>query len=461
MNSVAYLVLIAWVPCSLLLFATMPARRAALSVLTLGWLFLPNLEIPLSGIPDFDKPGAVSYALLLGVVIFDAKRLATLRPRLCDVAVLAWILAGPVASLTNNLGTHDALAQVWQRAFFWGVPYLVGRLYLNSPEGVRDFFWAMFFSGLLYIPFAAWEIRMSPQLHRIVYGQAQHFFAQTMRGGGWRPMVFMRHGLELSLYLAMATVAGFTLWRQCRVRKVAGIPIQLLVAALAGTVVLCKSTGATLLCLLAVTLSWRSLGLWPRRALMAIVPSYLAVRIAFHGSIEGALVNAAAIISPDRAGSLAYRFANEQMLMDNIFQNLAFGSGAWAFLNATDDWTGQVQTAVPDSLWIIAIASTGLVGLISLQLFTWLPAARAITSRRSAPELLGAGLILSMSVLDSLVNALVPAIVIALAGGLAAYRSEQATTQPTSAATPAGQPVLQPRPPAASGAGSEPAQDLA
>ena len=153
------------------------------------------------------------------------------------------------------------------------MPYLIGRLYLNSPAGIRDFLWALFLSGLLYAPFALWEIRMSPQLHRIVYGEAQHFFAQTMRGGGWRPMVFMRHGLELSLYMAMAAFAGVTLWRHGRVKKVAGIPSGLLVAALVGTVVLCKSTGATLLLLLSIGLSWGALGLWTRRALCLLYTS--------------------------------------------------------------------------------------------------------------------------------------------------------------------------------------------
>lgn len=465
MNSVAYLVLLGWVPFGLLLFAALPARRAALAVLSLGWLFLPILEIPLPGIPDFDKPAAVSYSLLLGVLIFDAKRLTTLRVRLCDVAMLAWILAGPLASLANQLGTHDALAQIWQRSFNWGVPYLIGRLYLNSPAGVRDFLWTLFLSGLLYAPFALWEIRMSPQLHRIVYGEAQHFFAQTMRGGGWRPMVFMRHGLELSLYMAMAAFAGVTLWRHGRVKKVAGIPSGLLVTALVGTVVLCKSTGATLLLLLSIGLSWGALGLWTRRALMAGIPAFLTARIASPGSLEGALVDTAALLSPDRASSLAYRFANEQLLMDNVLQNLLIGSGSWTFLNATDSWTGQVQTAVPDSLWIIAIATTGLVGLVSLQLFTWLPAARAVTSRSSAPELVGAGLILSMTVLDGLVNALVPAIVIALAGGLSFYRSGQpaAALAHANAGAPRRRPLLQPR--ASATATTEPVsetgQDLA
>ncbi|MEC8652899.1 MAG: hypothetical protein VXY92_10090, partial [Planctomycetota bacterium] len=115
--------------------------------------------------------------------------------------------------------------------------------------------------------------------------------------------------------------------------------------------------------------------------------------------------------------------------------------------------------------WIIAIATTGLVGLVSLQLFTWLPAARAIASRSSAPELVGAGLILSMTVLDSLVNALVPAIVIALAGGLSFYRSGQpaAALAHANAGAPRRRPLLQPRASATATRApvSETGQDLA
>ena len=57
--------------------------------------------------------------------------------------------------------------------------------------------------GLIYVPLCLFEVRMSPQLHNMVYGFAQHSFGQTVRGGGWRPMVFMQHGLAVGLFMSV------------------------------------------------------------------------------------------------------------------------------------------------------------------------------------------------------------------------------------------------------------------
>lgn len=50
-------------------------------------------------------------------------------------------------------------------------------------------------AGLIYTVPMLYEIRMSPQLHTIFYGYFPHSFGQQARGGGFRPVVFMGHGL--------------------------------------------------------------------------------------------------------------------------------------------------------------------------------------------------------------------------------------------------------------------------
>ncbi len=433
MNSFAYIALIAWIPISVALFALMSPRRAALASLAVGWLALPVLEIPLPGLPDLDKPAAVSYGLILGVLLFDPKALLRFQPRLPDLAMLAWLLSAAVTSVINDAGLRDAFAQVWSSGVDWGIPYLIGRLYLNSREGIRDLLWTLFLSGLVYAPFALFEVRMSPQLHRIFYGQAQHVFAQTIRGGGFRPMVFMRHGLELALWLAGATVAGACLWRSAGPRRIAGIPIGYFVAMLAGTVLLCKSTGATLLCLVSLALLSPTFARWPRRALVLMVPAFLVMRIAFNGVVEPAVVELTEMISADRAQSIAYRFANEEVLLRSLWDHPLFGVGKQNFVNSVNPWTGDVRTAIPDSLWIITVVTSGLIGLVGMQAIAWLPAARAVTARAGRPEVIGAGLVLLMMVIDNLVNAMRPAMFIAIAGGLACVsHAQQTATAPTS-----------------------------
>ena len=93
----------------------------------------------------------------------------------------------------------------------WGIPYFLGRIYFNDLQGLRELSVAIFIGGLIYVPFCLYEIRFSPQLHRLLYGYHQHDFSQTFRFGGYRPMVFMQHGLMVGMWMGMATLAGIWL----------------------------------------------------------------------------------------------------------------------------------------------------------------------------------------------------------------------------------------------------------
>ena len=59
-----------------------------------------------------------------------------------------------------------------------------------------------------YVPLITYELHMAPQLHNRFYGYFQHDFSQTLRGTGYRPMVFMAHGLTLSLFMAFSSVVA-------------------------------------------------------------------------------------------------------------------------------------------------------------------------------------------------------------------------------------------------------------
>src|SRR5204863_66271 len=69
--------------------------------------------------------------------------------------------------------------------------------------------------GLIYSVLILWEVRMSPQLHATVYGASprQADFAQAIRWGGYRPIVFMPHGLAVALFICNTVMAAFILAR--------------------------------------------------------------------------------------------------------------------------------------------------------------------------------------------------------------------------------------------------------
>ena len=199
--------MLGWIPLLLAIFALLPARRAVLAGFVLGWLFLPNAEFALAGLPDYTKTSATSLGCLLGALVFNGGRLLALRPRLMDVPMMVWVGCPFITSLSNGLGPYDGVSAVAEQAVVWGVPYLLGRAYVSDLAGLREMAVALVLAGLVYVPLCLFEIRMSPQLHRIFYGFHPHEFVQHIRYGGYRPMVFMQHGLMVATLMGTADAA--------------------------------------------------------------------------------------------------------------------------------------------------------------------------------------------------------------------------------------------------------------
>ncbi len=451
MNTFAHLVLLGWIPACLVVFAVWGARFGVGFTLVAGPMLLPVLSLDLPGPLDLSKAEATSLALLLGVVIFDSARLASYRPRPLDLVLLAWVLAGATASVSNNLGGYDAFAVALTRTVKWGIPYWIGALYFANREGLRLALWSLFLAGLAYAPLCLFEVRMSPRLHGMVYGMAQHDFSQTMRGGGFRPMVFMAHGLELSLWMAAASVAGFALWRSRPATPPLRLPLGPALALVAATAVLCKSTGAILLGVLGVAATLPALRRFACHTLLAVVPLFIATRLFGSGVLERTLVGLSEAISGDRASSLQFRFDNEVILLEKLWQNPWFGAGGWTFGTIVDPESGELTLVTTDSYWIIMAATTGLFGLCASVGLLWLPATRGLRAGGAThPERLAACTVLAMLVLDSLVNAFVPPFYLALAGALA--HAPLTTSEDAALAVPAApgasaplQPAREPR----------------
>jgi hypothetical protein len=85
----------------------------------------------------------------------------------------------------------------------WGLPYFLGRVYLSDLRSLKELAVGMFISGLVYVPFCLFEVRMSPQLEAIVYGGRMR---SGIRLGGWRPAVFMQSGLELVMWMSVCSL---------------------------------------------------------------------------------------------------------------------------------------------------------------------------------------------------------------------------------------------------------------
>ncbi len=117
-----------------------------------------------------------------------------------------------------------------------------------AAEDQKELLLALFIGGLVYAIPMLIEVRLSPQINVWVYGFFQHSFAQTIRFGGYRPVVFLDHGLWVAFFAMTAMIAGLALWRVEKFVKHRAM--YFFGAVYLGIVlILCKSVGALLFAL--------------------------------------------------------------------------------------------------------------------------------------------------------------------------------------------------------------------
>ncbi|MEO6711555.1 MAG: O-antigen ligase domain-containing protein, partial [Planctomycetota bacterium] len=305
-----------WIPLVVIAFATLSPLRAVLLSYFAGWMFLPVASIEALGFFDYSKSTAIPLTVFISIVAFDGQSLSRLRMSWLDLPIAVFCCVPLFTSLSNGLGWYDGVSASLYQSIIWGLPYLTGRLYFASPESAKELALAMLGAGVVYAPLCLWEIRMSPQLHATIYGFHQHEWVQTLRGGGFRPMVFMQHGLMVGLWMCAASVVGIALWMSGELRRFWGIPMALLVPALIATTVWCKSFGAVGLLLVGGLCLW-TMRTWrislPMLALVCIPAVYVSARVSGNWA-GGEIVQSVARISEQRAASLEFRISAEERL---------------------------------------------------------------------------------------------------------------------------------------------------
>jgi hypothetical protein len=240
----------------------------------------------------------------------------------------------------------------------------------------------IFIGGLIYVPFCWFEARLSPQLHVWIYGFRQHSFIQNVRDGGYRPMVFMQHGLMVGMWMGMTTLIGLWLWRSKAVQKVWDVPMYVLMPAMFFTVYLCKSKYAVLL-LGAGMIALFGTKLIRSKAIiicMLLVPLvYTGLRATGQVTGESIVAMAEAAFGEERARSAAVRLGNENPLAARAMEKPIFGWGGWGAARVQDE---QGKDLITDSLWIITLGKYGWVGLLSLMAVLLLPLALVVVDWR-------------------------------------------------------------------------------
>ena len=448
------LALFAWVPTVLLMFAALPPRRAVITAFIGGWLFLPVFGIDIVGLPPFSKVSASAYSVLLGVAIFDSGRLMSFRPRWFDLPIIVWCFTPLASSISNHIGdyggVYDGLSACLSEIVLWGIPYYLGRVYFSDWDGIRELAIGVFIGGLIYMPFTWAEMRLSPQFHKWVYGFHQHSFAMTIRSGGWRPMVFMQHGIACAMWMTASAIVGVWLWTSGTLKHVLSIPTYVLAPLLVLTAAFCHSAGALVLLVAGLGTYW-----WvrtfqnalPLLALILFIPAYVTLRASQAWTGENLVEFAQSTFGEQRAESLEFRLQAENLLTQKALQQPWFGWGRWNRNRVYDPDTSK-DLAVTDGLWVIVLGTTGWVGLTAIMLVILLPAVLYLSRcpprwwmhPMAAPGAAFA-LLLPLHMIDNLWNAMLNPIYVLLIGAMMGLGAKVRTAQ----ARQSGFPIV-PRP---------------
>lgn len=422
-NILAYLMIAIWPIVSWQLWARLDPARALVWTILAGYLLLPPLTVyNLPVVPDLDKVSVPNLAALFFALYLRRDRISVLPTSALGKALIGLFVISPFATvlantdplefLLNNvrgMQIYDSVAAVTNQ-FIMLLPFFLARRYLGSPEGMRVVMVALILAGLSYSLPMLVEARLSPQMNVWVYGFFQHDFFQTIRFGGYRPMVFLQHGLWLAFFTLMCLFSGMVLFRNTEPEARPRALVVMLY--LAFMLVVCKSVGPAVYALaispllLLFNVRWQMLA---AGAIAVLVVGYPLLR-GLHLVPIDAILEFAISLSPERGESLGYRFENEELLLARAELRPWFGWGGYGRNFIHDPVTGAMAN-IADGMWIITLGTSGWTGYIAqfglpaLPLLLLAREAWVAPAKVLSPYVAGMGLILAANLLDLLPNA--------------------------------------------------------
>lgn len=441
---ISMIAVLSWPFAVFWLFANRSPAVAVTAAILGGYLLLPgNYSIELPAVPSLGKDSIPALAAALAALVtIKGPRLQALVPgmvlpgfwpRSRVVRILfVLLLIGAVATVLTNgdvlqygpkvqpaMRPYDA-ASFLGITLFTVMPFLLARKYLAHPDAQKTLLIGLVVAGIGYSFLALYEVRMSPQISRMVYGYFPHEWRQHLRAGGYRPVVFLQHGLWLAIFFCSAFLAAMALWRSSsglmRTRWLAAAAWLFL------TLVLSKGVGA-----LAIGLLLGAMIVFLPVRLQVIGAAVLAGSLLVYPMLRGAdliptetVLNLAGQYDTGREASLRFRLMNEDILLAKANDRPVFGWGGWARNRVFDDQGRDLS--VTDGHWIILIGIRGWIGYLAefgLLLMPMIFLGLRWKQLALTPATAGLSLALTANMIDLIPNATLTPVTWLMAGALA------------------------------------------
>lgn len=410
-NTFAYIILIIWPVISIILYKRLPIVNATFWTIVGGFLLLPErvaIDFPI--LPALDKETIPAIAALIGCLIIKKNKMSLLPKQGIERWMVLALLISPFLTMINNqesyrfiagITLYDSMSSALGR-YLMILPFIIGMQLVKTKDDELMLFKLIVIAGLLYSLPMLYEIRMSPQLHTIFYGFFPHSFSQQIRYDGFRPVVFLRHGLVVAMFTAIVLGASAIIWKEkikCLKLSPTIICIYLLILLF-----LCKTvSGFVLGTTLFITISFLPISIIKKFSVFLVVififyPLLLALDI-FPREF---LVDLASDFDPVRGGSLDFRFMHERLLLEHGLEKMFFGWGGWG--------RNRLENSVTDGSWMIVFGKMGLVGFVSLfglfvmSVLSSAKASALIKDNNEKRLLVAHALIVSIMIIDQLPN---------------------------------------------------------
>lgn len=442
-------VLFAYPLFAIFLFSKLPKRHAIIWTVLIGYLFLPpQVGYNLPVLPRLNKESILPLCVLLCLGLFRSKPLLgpQAQPGLLPkqpvvlICVIVLLAGGIFTALTNTdrlvfgelalprLRLYDGFSAA-QNALILVLPMLIARKFLADEESHKLLLKALAIAGAVYSVPIVFELIMSPQLNQIVYGFFPTSWKQHLRGDGYRPIVFLKHGLWLGVFTCCALLATLAYMRATEAKK------RFFYILLGGW-------------LLLILMASKVIGSFGTAVLLVPVVLFLSVRLQLLAAamIAITLLTYPVLRSTDtipvyqfadvverydatRASSFRYRLFNEDDLLERANERPLFGWGGWNRARIFDE-EGRDQTTT-DGFWIILIGERGWVGYFALMGLLTAPVLILLWRKKVSLATAGLCLVLASNLINLIPNAALTVVTWLIAGALAGRLERQAVEDKT------------------------------